>query len=94
MLNKGDLLEPPGKVTWAFCCAVTQSVMVAQQCHFRGGAELHQGAKSLNPPSEVQEAHLPVLSGTAGGQLAGAALEGREEVGERGRGGKGLGSRC
>lgn len=73
MLNKVDLLELPEKVTWTFCCAVAQSAMVAQQCHFREGAELNQGAKSLNPPSEMQEAHLLVLSHTVRGQLVGAA---------------------
>lgn len=82
MVNKVDLFEPPEKMTWSFCCAVTQGVMVAQQCHFRGGAELHQGAKSLNRQVRCRKAHLPVLSSTVG-QPEKAGKKWKNEKGER-----------
>lgn len=55
MLNKVDLLELPEKVTWTFSCAVTQGVMVAQQCHFQGRSRATPGIKILKPPSEMEE---------------------------------------
>lgn len=56
------------------------------------GSRATPGSKILKPPK--WDAGKPVLGSTAGGQHGGAAWEAREEVGERGRGEKGLGRRC
>lgn len=61
-LHVKHLLEPPEVVVCAEqgylllkeAGAVTQGMIVVQQCHFRGRAELHQAAKPLTlPKSDV-----------------------------------------